>query len=137
MRREPSDMMTEGATHLAPVLAPLGFTFRIVGTGASSGGPFCEAEFAGADRRVELHFRHAVGMVRWHIGDTSASHGAYMEALGRSASYPQSQDDEMEGFRCLARDFSLIRTDFIEGDGGVLATVAEAEETRGHAPPSD
>ncbi len=126
-------MMTEGATHLASVLDPLGFTFRVVRTGPSSGGPFCEAEFAGVNRRVELHFRHSVGMVRWHIGDISASHGAYMEALGRSASYPRSQDDEMEAFGCLARDFSLIRTDFIEGDGGVLAKAAVAEEAHNAA----
>lgn len=130
MRRDPSGMRTEGATHLAPTFAPLGFKFRVVRTGESSGGQFCEAEFARPDRRVKLHFRHALGMVRWHIGDISASHGAYMQALGQGATYPRSQDDEMDAFRCLARDFSLIRTDFIEGDGGVLARAAVAEDTR-------
>jgi len=121
-------MMTEGARHLASLLAPLGFAFRVIRTGSSSGGPFCEAEFVGADRKVELHFRHGLGLVRWHVGDISASHGAYMEALGGSASASGSQDDKMEAFRCLARDFSLIRTDFIEGEGGGLAKAAKTEE---------
>jgi len=67
-------------------------------------------------------------MVRWHIGEISASHTAYMAALCSGASSSWSQDDMMEAFRCLARDFSLIRTDFIEGDGGVLAEAAKAEE---------
>jgi len=127
MSIDPTAVMTQGASHLAHVLAPLGFAFRIVRTGNSSGGRFCEAEFAANPRKVELHYRNHVGLVRYHIGATNASHGAYMKALGDSASYPRPEDGDMKGFQCLAHDLSSILRDFVDGDGHILAEAAATE----------
>ena len=127
-----AEMMKEGARYLMSVLQPLGFVFRIVQTGASSGGTFCQAEFSCKRRKIELHFRWGLGMVLYHIGDISVSHKAYIEALGAGSAsrYPGFYNDKMEAFRSLAHDFALIRSDFIDGEGRILAEAAAAEGRR-------
>lgn len=122
-------MMLKGAEYLMPVLQPLGFEFSIVKSGVSCGGPFCEAEFSLGPRRIELHFRRQLGLVRYHIGNVNASHKSYIQALSAEteSQYLQIYHDPMDGFRRLAHDFALIRSDYMENEAQILIKAAEAE----------
>ena len=112
-------LMREGAEHLKPVLEPLGFEFGIVKSGGSCGGCFCEAEFSLGPRRIEFHFRGQLGLVRYHLNEVNASHKSYIQALSAESEsqYLQIYHDPMDGFRRLADDFNLIRSDFMEHKG--------------------
>ena len=109
-------------------LAPHGFNFEIRGTGSSSGGTFAWGEFVRGNRRLELHFRYSLGMVRYHIADQSASHEVYMRELGAWAGclYPGFSDDPMDAFRNLAHDITVAE-DFLFGTGEVLRIASEKE----------
>ena len=132
MSADPTELMDRGAKHLKASLHPLGFVFRVVGSGESSGGPYCAAEFCYEDRRIELHYRHGLGMVRYHIGNASVSHESYVESLGvrDQCRYPGFYDDKMEGFRCLAHDLTLIINDFVNGNGRYHSRAAAAEKRK-------
>ena len=123
---EKTEALREGAQFLRTVLGPYGFTFEIRDTGNSSGGTFACGEFVREDRHLELHFRHSLGLVQYHIADQSASHETYMRELGVWADcrYPGFSDDPMDAFRGLAHDITLAE-DFIFGSGEVLRKAAE------------
>ena len=74
MTTKPQDLLDRGAAELAEVLAPAGFVFARTDDDSSSGGPFAIGEFRRDDRRLELHVRHALGLVRYHFGELSLSH---------------------------------------------------------------
>ncbi len=125
---EKAEVLRKGAQSLQAVLATHGFNFEIRGTGTGSGGTFAWGEFVRGNRRLELHFRYSLGMVRYHIADLSASHEAYMRELGmwESCRYPGFSDDPVDAFRALAHDVTLA-DDFLSGAGEVLRRVAEKE----------
>lgn len=123
--------MREGAKILMQVLGPEGFSFRIVRTGPSSGGKYCQAELSCGHRKIKLHYRWSLGLVRYCIGNQSTSHTAYVTALGieGDSQFPGfPEDDPMAAFRNLACDLYLIVADFLAGNGKVLAQAAAAEE---------
>lgn len=130
MSDSPVDAMRWGLARLLVVLAPAGFRARIASSGASSGGRFCEGELRCEERRLELHFRHGLGLVRYHWGSSNASHEFYVRELGRSAEarFPGFPDDPLAAFDDLAADLELVRADFLEGDGSALRRAAAAEE---------
>jgi hypothetical protein len=80
------------------------------------------------NRRLELHFRYSLGMVRFHIADQNASHEAYMRELGawEGCRYPGFSDDPMDAFRNLAHDIAVAE-DFLSGTGEVLRIASEKE----------
>ncbi len=80
----PQEALRLGREILDPLLAARGFHFVPGGTGASSGGEFASVEYVRGDRRLELHFRHSLGLVRYHVGSVSLAHDEYMLALGQS-----------------------------------------------------
>jgi hypothetical protein len=118
------------------LLRPRGFAFRFHGEGKSSGGDYASGEFFRADRRLEVHFRWNLGMVRYHVGDQSASHESYMRELGvrEQCQYPGFSEDPKDAFRGLAHDL-IFADDFLTGTGAVLrrASTKEAlDEATGH-----
>jgi hypothetical protein len=130
--------MAEGRKIMEPILAPHGFTFIIGVCGQSSGGDFASVEFVNGDRRLELHFRHSLGLVTYHVGSLSLSHDAYMEALlGRrgASQYPGFSDDPLGGFRHLRHDLEAYCLDFVCGAGDefriCVTRAAELEKRRG------
>ena len=106
----------------------MGFNFDMAGQGTSSGGPFAWGEFVRDERRLDLHFRHSLGMVRYHIRDKSASHESYMREIGlwEGCEYPGFSADAFEAFRGLAHDLGCAE-DFTSGDATVLLRAAAKE----------
>jgi hypothetical protein len=109
-----------GCGILDEVLKPLGFTLVEGESGQSSGGNFASGEYVKGDRRVEIHFRHSLGLVTYHIGSLLLTHDAYMRALlGRDGGnkYPGFSDDPLDGFRDLRYDLTHFCGDFLSGTG--------------------
>jgi hypothetical protein len=112
-----------GSAILAPLLSKHGFTFIVRERGRSSGGNYAAGEFSRGTRRLELHFRHSLGMVQYHLGNRSMSHQAYMHSvLGRpfASNYPGFSDDPLDAFRHLYQDLEAHGQDFFNGTDGCL-----------------
>ena len=124
----PKDTLLDGVKILDPVLLPSGFRFQFQKEGRGPGGNFAWGAFVREDRRLELHFRHSLGLVRYHVGEQSASHESYMRELGmrNQCRYPRFSDDPMAAFRDLAHDLGFA-DDFLSGSAAVLRTAAARE----------
>lgn len=117
------EILRQGSTLLDPLLLTYGFSFHILGSGGSSGGSFAYGEFRRDDRRLELHFRYSLGMVRYHFADRSMSHQDYMRAvIGRpnASHYPGFSSDPLDGFRHLLLDLEEHGADFLTGTDACL-----------------
>ena len=126
----PKDALLSGARILDPVLFPNDFRFQFQKEDRGSGGNFASGAFVRKDRRLELHFRYSLGLVRYHVGDQSASHESYMRELGvrNQCHYPGFSEDPMAAFRDLAHDLRFA-DDFLSGSAKVLRTAAKTEAT--------
>jgi hypothetical protein len=106
---------------LAEVLGPAGFEFAETEEGASSGGAFASGEFRRGDRRLELHVRSSLGLVRYHFGEQSLSHEELvrgvraLERIAEEGEYPGFSDDPMAGFRHFRHDLDLFGDVFLRG----------------------
>jgi hypothetical protein len=101
-------------------MKPNGFKFVEGPAGGSSGGNFASGEYVRDDRRLELHFRHSLGLVTYHIGELSLKHESYMRALlGRTGEnkYPGFSDNPLDAFRGLSFDLEHYYSDFLSGSG--------------------
>ena len=123
---DPEGAIRDGAAILEPLMSRNGFKFSLVNKGPSSGGFFAEGEFRNGDRRLEFHFRHSLGLVRYHVGDSSLSHEEHMKCLGVSGRhhYPGFTDDPLEPFRQLRLDLEEFAEDFLKGETGHFSTLA-------------
>jgi hypothetical protein len=123
-----------GREILDVVMKPRGFTFVEGASGRSSGGDFASGEYVRGDRRLEIHFRHSLGLVTYHMGSLSLAHDAYMRALlgrGGGNQYPGFSDDPLDGFRHLKHDLENFCVDFLGGPGeefGRCAAQAKEQE---------
>ena len=124
----PADTLREGVQILETVLLPAGFHFRFGGEGKGAGGDFAWGEFVREDRRLELHFRWSLGLVRYHVGDHSASHESYMRELRiwEQCRYPAFSEDPKSAFHGLAHDLSFAQ-DFLVGSADILQGAAASE----------
>ena len=106
---DPKEALLDGAKILDPVLLPKGFQFQFRKEGKGSGGNFAWGEFVRKDRRLELHFRQSLGLVRYHVGDQSASHESYMQELGAwdQCRYPGFSEVPAAAFHDLAHDLGV------------------------------
>jgi hypothetical protein len=122
------DALLDGAKILDRVLLPKGFRFHFREEGRSSGGNFAWGEFVREDRQLELHFRYSLGLVRYHVGEQSASHESYMRELGvwDQCRYPGFSEHPAAAFHDLAHDLGFA-DDFLSGSGVVLRTAAAKE----------
>lgn len=125
---DPSEALREGAAILDEVLVPLGFHFVFGGDGNGSGGKYAWGNFVCGDRRLELHFRFGLGLVRYHIGQVNASHDSYMAELGvrEKCKYPGYSDNFRDAFCDLAHDLAFAE-DFLSGAGSALSRAATTE----------
>jgi hypothetical protein len=124
----PSKAILGGARILEPMLLPNGFEFHFRGSGRSSGGEFARGEFVRDDRRLEFHFRYSLGLVRYHVGNKSASHESYMRGLGvwDRCKYPGFSDDPTDAFHDLVHDLRFAE-DFLAGSAAVLLRAAATD----------
>ena len=104
-----------------PVLSASGFTYCPGPAGRSSGGDYASGKYTKGNRILEIHFRHSLGLVTYHIGSESIRHEVFMRALlgqhGRNH-YPSFSSDPIEGFRDLRHDLENFAADFLNGTGG-------------------
>ncbi len=124
----PAHYLQAGCRILDPVMERSGFTRFEKGSGRGSGGDFAWCEYLSGERRLELHFRRSLGLVRYHIGSDSMTHSDYMHQLLGSAGgnrYPGYSDDPLDGFRHLRYDLEHFCSDFLSGDGGEFRELAE------------
>src|SRR5262245_3738510 len=128
MTKSPKELLLAGVSLLDKVMRPAAFAFELRDEGRGSGGPFAWGEYVRDDRRLELHFRSSLGLVRYHVTDRSASHETYMRGLGvwEQCRYPGFSGSPLEGFAHLAADLGHA-TDFLQGDAVVLCEVALQE----------
>jgi hypothetical protein len=117
-----------GVELLAPALTPHGFRFEFRETGKGSGGAFAWGEFVRGDRRLQLHFRHALGMVTYHLDDLVLAHEDFMRAVLGTAggnAYPGFSDDPLDGFRHLRHDLERYAGSFLSGSDAEFRALVE------------
>lgn len=124
----PKEALIEGAQILQQSLGAHGFQFQFREEGKGPGGAFAWGEFIQGERKIELHFRFTLGMVRYHVDDQSASHESYMRELNvwNQCRYPGFSEDAADGFRELMHDLAYAQ-DFLRGDAEVLRNAAAKE----------
>jgi hypothetical protein len=118
MPNRAEQMLQNGSAILADLLTGYGFVWELKGTGKGSGGNYAWGIFRRGDRSLELHVRHSLGMISYHLGDRSLSHDKYMRSvIGRphASHYPGFADDPLEGFRHLRTDLEEYGNDFLTG----------------------
>jgi hypothetical protein len=111
-------MLEKGSALLIPLMVKQGFSFEILGKGGSSGGHFAYGEFRRVDRKLELHFRHSLGIVTYHLTTQSMSHQDYMRSViskPKTSHYPGFSEDPLDGFRHLLLDLQEHCSDFLSG----------------------
>jgi hypothetical protein len=128
MTGKAEEILERGSELLETLLAPHGFAFRVIGAGNSSGGDFAYGEFRKHNRSLELHLRHTLGKVSYHLTDHEMSHENYMRSvLGRhhSSHYPGFSDDPFDGFRHLRLDLEKHGSEFLAGTDECLMSRIE------------
>src|SRR6185503_3151202 len=116
---EPGAVLTAGARELEGLLVPQGFVFRVTDEGKSSGGGYVSGEYQRGERRLELHFRWSLGLVKYHVGEWSLGHAEYVRAvqavtgIGVPAAYPGYSDDPLAAFRHLGQDLERFGEAFL------------------------
>lgn len=124
----PKEALLNGVEILQRVLAAYGFRFHFRGEGDGSGGKYAWGEFVRDDRKLELHFRYALGLVRYQVGALKSSHETYMRELGvwDQCQYPGFSEDPLAAFDHLAHDLNFAE-DFLFGAAEVLQKAALRE----------
>src|SRR5262252_3101512 len=119
MTHNPSKILERGCTILETVLAMHGFKLLDITTGKGSGGSYAVATLASGKRKLELHYRHSLGLVTYHFGEMALSHEEYMYALlgpKGGNKYPCFSDEPFEAFRGIAHDLEKFAIAFLTGD---------------------
>lgn len=117
----PKEILDRGVAELGKVFEPAGFVFIDAGEDSGSGGPSASGEFIRGDRRLELHVRSSLGLVRYHFGDYSVSHEYLVrgvrgtERIAGPNEYPGFADDPLAGFRHLRGDLERFGAVFLSG----------------------
>ena len=96
-----------------------------------SGGAFAVGVFTRTDRVLELHVRHALGIVAYRAAGVVITHQDLMwaVALGQAPAYPGFSADSLDGVRHLAADLAAFGGVFLRGsDEEFLAAVTRGEE---------
>jgi hypothetical protein len=121
MTTNPREVLDRGVVELAEVLGPAGFTFVATEEDDGSGGASASGEFRRGDRRLELHVRRSLGLVRYHFGEQALCHEDLvrgvraLEGISAEAEYPGFSDDPAAGFRHLRADLDRFGDVFLTG----------------------
>jgi len=117
----PKEVLALGVAELATVLEPAGFIFIDGGEESTSGGPSATGDFLRGDRRLELHVRFSLSLVRYHFDDYVISHEDLVrgvrgtERIAGPSEYPGFSDDPMAGFRHFRADLERFGAVFLTG----------------------
>jgi len=122
------DVLVIGARELESVLGPRQFTFHVTDSGSSSGGQYASGEFLRGDRRLELHLRWSLGLVKYRVAGRSLTHADYVRAVQATgataqAEYPGFSDDPVDAFRHLAHDLEHFGQVFYDGSEAAFAAL--------------
>jgi hypothetical protein len=115
----PKEVLDRGAAELAKVLEPPGFIF--IEAGEDPGSLSASGDFLRADRRLELHVRSSLGLVRYHFGDHAISHEDLIRGVRGTeqtpgpSEYPGFDEDPLAGFRHLRADLERFGDVFLTG----------------------
>jgi hypothetical protein len=123
MTNHAEETLQRGSALLAPLLLRHGFLFKVIDTGSSSNGRFASGEFKKGARSLEFHFRHALGMVTYHLADRSMTHQQYMSSVHGSlgaSHYPGFSSDPLDAFQHLLQDLEESGSDFLGGTDDCL-----------------
>lgn len=114
----PEQQLLEGVKIISTYLGPLGFHFKLLGTGQSSGGHFAFGQFVCGDREIELHFRWSLGLVSYKADNTVLGHEDYINLLDKHGQnkYPNFSDEPNDAFKCLKFDLENLMKDFTENN---------------------
>ena len=115
---DPKQVLEAGRAILDPLLTKHGFVWVSGVSGSSSGGQFASGQYLRANRRLEIHFRHSLGLVTYHVGPHRVQHAEYMRALLGSAGgnqYPGFSKEPLDAFRHLAHDLRRFCGTFLDG----------------------
>jgi hypothetical protein len=115
-----------------------GFLYTPTTTGKSSGGLFAAGEFRRANRTLELHYRHSLGLVTYRVGRLTLSHEDYMwSVLGRrwASDYPGFSKEPLDAFGHLLQDLKRSGADFLVGSDADFARHVERAESLRKAVP--
>jgi len=119
MSKSPTEYLHAGSAILYPILRTYGFEFQWGHSGASSGGPFASGAYVLGDRKLELHYRHSLGLVTYHFGKLSLDHASYMRSvLGSSGGnhYPGFSKEPLASFEDLRFDLEHFAGSFLLGN---------------------
>lgn len=124
----PKEALFAGAEILGLILVPNGFEFHFLAEESGSGGKAAWGDFVRKDRRLELHFRSSLGLVRYHTRRWHASHESYMRELGvwSHCRYPGFSENPIDAFHELAHDLRFAE-DFLTGRAASLKRAAVME----------
>jgi hypothetical protein len=133
MKMPPIEVLSEGRGILDPVMHRHGFSFKAGPAGPSSGGPYASGAYVNGNRKLEIHFRHSLGLVTYHYGKTSLDHESYMHSLlgtNGGSRYPGFSEDPLDPFRGLAYDLDNFASAFLNGSFEVFSGYVIAAEER-------
>jgi hypothetical protein len=129
---EPQQILKEGVEILDGLMRSHGFVYAPTAVGVGSGGSFAAGTFRRGNRTLELHYRHSLGLVTYHVGDLVLSHEDYMwSILGRrlTSEYPGFSKEPLDDFRHLRADLAHHCIDFLSGSDVDFASRVRQAET--------
>ncbi len=132
MENKAIQILEEGRKFIDPIMEANGFQWELGLAGKSSGGYSDSGQYVKDNRRLELHFRHSLGLVTYHIAEVSLSHEDYMLHIAGKGKYqyPGFSSDPLDGFRHLASDLENYASDFLSGSGEEFKKAKQRAEER-------
>lgn len=109
-------------------------------SGPSSGGWFAFGNYVSSNVRLDLHYRHWLGLVTYHFGAMSLEHESYVKAvLGSEGGnrYPGFTDEQLAACDGLKFDLEHFASAFLLGNHEEFVRCAriasESKRTTGFA----
>ena len=122
----PSEILIAGRQYLDPLLQASGYTLVLEDSDRGSGGPFVQAAYVRAARRLEFSVRHTLGLVQYVDAGLRLDHEDLVRAAsvgGQRGEYPGYNTDPAMDFSDLANDLSRFGASFLDSGPEPFAKV--------------